>query len=164
MVDPVSGTRLEADAPAGVGTKAETTLLVERAVDYLKAGPASSQALVASVCQLSAVPARIAEHLALTLLREHPRFVRTMDGGWRLGEAAPPAWRTYAPKEEPLLSSLSFAVVDVETTGGGTYRGDRIVEIAIVAVRDGVINDVYETLVNPERSIPPFVTRLTNIS
>ena len=163
-VNPVSGTRLAMDEPAGISTKAESTLLIDRAADYLRGGPASSQALVAGVCQLSAVPSLIAEHLAVTLLRDHPRFMRTADGGWRLGEPAAPAWRAYAPEEEPLLSTLSFAVVDTETTGGRAYMGDRITEIAIVTVRDGVVRDVYETLVNPERSIPPFITRLTNIS
>jgi DNA polymerase-3 subunit epsilon len=69
-----------------------------------------------------------------------------------------------ATDSEPLLSSLSFAVVDVETTGGRPEGGDRITEIAVVTVRDGAIVDVFETLVNPERSIPPFITRLTNIS
>jgi DNA polymerase-3 subunit epsilon len=161
-VDPMSGTRLELDAPAGVATRAETTLLVERAADYLKAGPASSQSLVASVCQLSSLPSMVAEHMAVTLLRDHPRFVRTVDGGWRLGERAAPAWRMDV--DEPLLSSLSFAVVDVETTGGRAQFGDRITEIAIVSVRDGRVQEVYETLVNPERSIPPFIMQLTNIS
>src|SRR5512141_1154901 len=92
MIDPMSGMQLELGVTSGVATKAESTVLVERAADYLKAGPASSQALVASVCRLSEVPPLIADHLAVTLLREHPRFLRTADGGWRLGEAAPPAW------------------------------------------------------------------------
>ena len=152
------------DEPSGISTKAESTRLIDRAADYLRGGPATSQALVAGVCQLSAVPSLIAEHLAVTLLRDHPRFMRTADGGWRLGEPAAPAWRAYAPEEEPLLSTHSSAVVDTETTGGRAYMGDRITEIAIVTVRDGVVRDVYETLVNPERSIPPFITRLTNIS
>ena len=163
-VDPLSGMQLELDVPAGVATHAEATVLVERAAEYLRAGPASSQALVASVCRLSALPSAIAEHMAVTLLREYPRFVRTADGAWRLGEAAAPAWRTQPADEEPLLSSLSFAVVDVETTGGRPGTGDRITEIAIVAVRGGRVREVYETLVNPERSIPPFISRLTNIS
>jgi DNA polymerase-3 subunit epsilon len=163
-VDPVSGTRLEPHAPAGIETRAEQTLLVERARDYLKAGPADSRTLIASICQLSALPAAVAEHMAVTLLRDHPRFARTADGGWRLSEPAPPAWRTQAAEEEPLLSSLSFAVVDVETTGGRPDSGDRITEIAVVTVRDGKVCEVYDTLVNPERSIPPFITRLTNIS
>ena len=102
--------------------------------------------------------------MAASLLGGHPRFLRTLDGRWRLSESAAPAWRTWPADQEPLLSSLSFAVVDVETTGSRPEGGDRITEIAVVTVRDGRIAHVYETLVNPERSIPPFITRLTNIS
>ena len=163
-VDPMSGTRLEPYAPAGITSRPEQTLLVERAADYLRAGPADSRALVASVCQLSSLPSAVAEHMAVTLLRDHPRFARTPDGAWRLSEPAVPAWRAQLADEEPLLSSLSFAVVDVETTGGRPDRGDRITEIAVVTVRAGCVTDVFETLVNPERSIPPFVSRLTHIS
>lgn len=160
----MSGTRLESYAPAGVTTVAERTLLTERAADYLKAGPADSRSLIASVCQLSLLPDAVAEHMALTLLRDHPRFARTPDGAWRLSEPAAPAWRTQPVESEPLLSSLGFAVVDVETTGGRPDNGDRITEIAVVTVKNGEVTNVYETLVNPERSIPPFITRLTNIS
>ena len=188
-VDPVSGTRVEPFATPGVTTRPESTLLAERAADYLKAGPADSASLIASVCQLSAVPALVAEHLAVTLLRDQPRFARTADGAWRLSEPAAPRWRvsaqdaeggaaeltaehtaehtaerTKGEETEPLLASLSFAVVDVETTGGRPHAGDRITEIAVVTVKDGAVAGVFETLVNPERSIPPFITRLTNIS
>ncbi|MDF2775499.1 MAG: polymerase epsilon subunit [Geminicoccaceae bacterium] len=163
-VDPVSGTRLESYAPAAVETRPERTLLAERAADYLRGGPADSRSLIASVCQLSALPDLVAEHMAASLLGGHPRFRRTLDGRWRLSESPAPAWRTKPADEEPLLSSLSFAVVDVETTGGRPLGGDRITEIAVVTVHDGRIGEVYETLVNPERSIPPFITRLTNIS
>jgi DNA polymerase III subunit epsilon len=163
-VDPVSGTRLEAYAPAAVETRPGRMLLTERASDYLRAGPADSRSLIASVCQLSALPEVVAEHMALSLLGGHPRFARTVDGRWRLSECAAPAWRAQPADAEPTLASLSFAVVDVETTGSRPDGGDRITEIAVVTVRDGRIGDVYETLVNPERSIPPFITRLTNIS
>jgi DNA polymerase-3 subunit epsilon len=163
-VDPLSGTRLEPFATAGISTRPERTLLADRAADFLRAGPADAQSLIASVCQLSALPAVVAEHMAISLLGEHPRFARTVDGAWRLSEPAAPAWRAQSVEQEPLLSTLSFAVVDVETTGGRPDNGDRITEIAAVTVRDGAIVDVYETLVNPERSIPPFITRLTNIS
>lgn len=163
-VDPVSGTRLEPFSPPGVSTRPESSLLAERAADFLKAGPADSSALIASVCQLSAVPALVAEHMAVTLLHGHPRFARTATGYWRLSEPAPRGWYAPVTADEPLLSSLSFAVVDVETTGGRPDTGDRITEIAVVTVKDGAVVDVFETLVNPERSIPPFITRLTNIS
>jgi DNA polymerase III subunit epsilon len=163
-VDPVSGTRLESYAPSTVQTRPERMLLTERASDYLRAGPADSRSLIASVCQLSALPDVVAEHMAASLLGGHPRFARTLDGRWQLSESAAPAWRAQPADEEPLLASLSFAVVDVETTGSRPEGGDRITEIAVVTVRDGRIAEVYETLVNPERSIPPFITRLTNIS
>ena len=163
-VDAVSGTRLEPFVTAGVSTRPERTILADRAADYLKAGPADSRTLIASVCQLSALPSAVAEHMALTLLGEHPRFARLADGSWRLSEPSAPAWRTVPADEEPRLSALSFVVVDVETTGGRPDRGDRITEFAAVTVRDGRIVDVFETLVNPERSIPPFITRLTRIS
>lgn len=160
----MSGTRLEPFAPAGVSTVAERSLLADRAADYLKGGPADSRSLIASVCQLSLLPDAVAEHMAVTLLRDQPRFARTPDGAWRLSEPAAPAWRSGVAESEPLLASLSFSVVDVETTGGRPDSGDRITEIAIVTVRDGSVAEVYDTLVNPERSIPPFITRLTNIS
>ncbi len=163
-VDPMSGTRLEPFAPAGVSTHPERSLLADRAADYLRAGPANARTLIASVCQLSTLPDAVAEHMALSLLGGHPRFARAVDGSWRLSEPAAPSWRVQPADSEPLLSSLSFAVVDVETTGGRPEGGDRITEIAVVTVRDGAIVDVFETLVNPERSIPPFITRLTNIS
>jgi DNA polymerase-3 subunit epsilon len=160
----MSGTRLEPFVTPGVSTRAEQGLLADRAADYLKQGPADARALIASVCQLSALPAAVAEHMAAALLGDHPRFARTANGAWRLSEPAPPVWRAAPPDCEPLLSSLSFAVVDVETTGGQPHSGDRITEIAVVVVKDGAIQEVFETLVNPERSIPPFVSRLTNIS
>ena len=163
-VDPMSGTRLEPYAPAGVSTHPERNLLADRAADYLRGGPASARTLIASVCQLSTLPDAVAEHMALSLLGGHPWFARAVDGTWRLSEPAAPSWRVQPADAEPLLSSLSFAVVDVETTGGRPEGGDRITEIAVVTVRDGAIVDVFETLVNPERSIPPFITRLTNIS
>jgi DNA polymerase III epsilon subunit family exonuclease len=54
--------------------------------------------------------------------------------------------------------------VDVETTGTSPWRGDRITEIAAIVVRDGVVAERFETLVNPERSIPPMITNLTQIN
>ena len=63
-----------------------------------------------------------------------------------------------------LLASLSYVVVDVETTGGRPWSGDRITEIAAVRVRNGEVADVFETLVNPQRPIPPMITTLTNIN
>jgi len=74
--------------------------------------------------------------------------------------------RPYSPSRfanEP-LQKLSYVVVDTETTGGRHGSGDRITEIAAVVIRDGEIVELFETLVNPERPIPYFVSQLTNIT
>ncbi|MFM8908969.1 MAG: PolC-type DNA polymerase III [Gemmatimonadota bacterium] len=62
------------------------------------------------------------------------------------------------------LHTLPFVVVDVETTGGRPGTGDRVTEVAAVQVEQGRIELLYHSLVNPERSIPPYVARLTGIS
>ncbi len=56
-----------------------------------------------------------------------------------------------------------YVVVDVETTGG---RGEkhRVTEIGAVRVRNLEIVDKFQTLLNPQRSIPPSITRLTGIT
>jgi DNA polymerase-3 subunit epsilon len=78
----------------------------------------------------------------------------------RAEHSAPPANGPSADR----LADLSYVVVDVETTGGSSFGPDRITEIAAVIIERGAISRVYETLVNPQRPIPPMVTRLTNIT
>lgn len=56
-----------------------------------------------------------------------------------------------------------FAIIDVETTGGLSKR-DKITEIAIIVYQDGQILDTFESLINPERSIPFEITRMTGIT
>lgn len=56
-----------------------------------------------------------------------------------------------------------YAVVDIETTGGSTQR-DRITEVAIYIFDGCEITDSFVSLVNPERAIPYFITRLTGIT
>ena len=60
------------------------------------------------------------------------------------------------------LDAVSFVVVDTETTGSGP--ADRIIELAAVRVQGGRIVDRFATLINPGRSVPPFITRLTGIT
>jgi DNA polymerase III subunit epsilon len=61
------------------------------------------------------------------------------------------------------LRTLRYAVVDVETTGTSTHRGDRIFEIAIVHVENGQATTALDLLINPQRRITPFVSRLTGV-
>ncbi|CAN5149063.1 DEDD exonuclease domain-containing protein [soil metagenome] len=62
------------------------------------------------------------------------------------------------------LSSLTFCVVDLETTGGSAARGAKITEIGAVKVCGGEVIGEFQTLVNPEESIPAFITVLTGIT
>ena len=70
----------------------------------------------------------------------------------------------YARDHADALAGLSYAVVDVEATGGRIRGGDRITEVAVVEVKNGVATTIFDTLINPERAIPPWVSRLTSIS
>lgn len=56
-----------------------------------------------------------------------------------------------------------YAIVDIETTGGIATR-DKITEIAIVLYDGEKVIDQYQTLVNPERSIPPYISNMTGIT
>jgi DNA polymerase-3 subunit epsilon len=128
--------------------------LVDRALAYLAASPGASSALARDVLGIPNASPVIAERLAVALLGADPRITRLDDGRWMVV----PAGAT-----SPSLEACAFAVVDVETTGGRPSRGDRIVEIAVVGVRGGRIEPVFEGLVDPGREIPPFVASLTGI-
>jgi DNA polymerase-3 subunit epsilon len=154
----------------GVTLRPAESFLASRARDFLAAGPADVVPLIEHICQIPGAPRVVAEHMAQALLGERAEFVRDIDGRWRLADRAPAKYShiAFAPRDpltsHPDLMSLDYAVVDVETTGTRSWAGDRITEIAVVAVRGGVVAENFETLVNPERPIPPFVTRLTHIS
>lgn len=56
-----------------------------------------------------------------------------------------------------------YAIVDIETTGGFS-ASNRITEVAVM-VHDGhQVVEEYHTLINPERTIPDFITGLTGIN
>jgi DNA polymerase III subunit epsilon len=56
-----------------------------------------------------------------------------------------------------------YVVLDVETTGGKAGT-DRITEIGAVKVQAGAVIDSFSSLINPQRHIPSFISRLTGIS
>lgn len=56
----------------------------------------------------------------------------------------------------------SFAFVDVETTGGSA-RDSRIMEIAVVTVDAGTVNE-WSSLVDPDCEVPPSIQALTGIT
>jgi DNA polymerase-3 subunit epsilon len=135
--------------------------LTDRAADFLAAGPADAQSLISYVCQLPGAPLNIAEHMAAALFAGHRKFVRDSNGRWLLRDSASVARPIVIART---LRQQSFAVVDVEATGSRAGAGDRITEVAVVLVRDGTATTVFDTLINPERPIPPMITSLTNIT
>ena len=56
-----------------------------------------------------------------------------------------------------------YTIVDIETTGNGIH-GNRITEIALFNVEEGIITDSFSSLVNPQCEIPSFITGLTGIT
>ncbi|CCH88937.1 DNA-directed DNA polymerase [Modestobacter italicus] len=95
------------------------------------------------------------------------------------GEGVPPAWRQVAlptaPPERPRylqatiddigtpLAEVTFVVVDLETTGGSP-KDSAITEIGAVKVRGGQVLGEFQTLVDPGREIPPYISVLTGIT
>ena len=63
------------------------------------------------------------------------------------------------------LRSLRYAVVDVETTGTRVHgeRCDRVMEIAVVHVDEDRVTTAEEFLIDPQRPVSRFVSRLTGI-
>jgi DNA polymerase III subunit epsilon len=61
------------------------------------------------------------------------------------------------------LSEVTFAVVDLETTGAVAGR-DRIIEVGAARFRGGECLGTFQTLVNPGGPIPPFIVVLTGIT
>ena len=57
-----------------------------------------------------------------------------------------------------------YVVFDVETTGLSPVRGDRIIEIAAVRVKNGKVCESYEQFINPERDIPMEAQQINNIT
>lgn len=61
-----------------------------------------------------------------------------------------------------LMKDQLFAVIDVETTGGG-INGNRLTEICIVLLRGSKFIDKFTSLINPDKEIPRHITALTGI-
>ncbi|WP_298266928.1 exonuclease domain-containing protein [Geobacter sp.] len=63
------------------------------------------------------------------------------------------------------LADLDYVVVDTETTGLNLSQGDKIISISGVRIRRGKVQgaDIFNTLVNPGRPIPPESVKIHHI-
>lgn len=129
--------------------------LVDRALLLLADGPVDADQLAVQVLGLPNAPRAVADRLASALLGADPRVRQQPDGRWALHSAA---------QGSPLLEECAFAVVDVETTGMQPVGDDRITEIAVVVVQGSRREVVFDSLVNPGRSIPGRIQELTGIT
>ena len=64
---------------------------------------------------------------------------------------------------ERLLLDTTFVVLDLETTGGSPTNS-KVTEIGAVKVKGGEVIGEFQSFVNPETSIPPFISVLTGIT
>jgi DNA polymerase-3 subunit epsilon len=66
--------------------------------------------------------------------------------------------------EEMSLAETTFAVLDLETSGGSPRLGAGITEIGVVKVKGGEVLGTFQSFVDPGHSLPAFITQLTGIS
>ncbi len=130
--------------------------LRERAVSFLTSGPARARVVAEQIFGMRYGPSALASCLVREVLAGDPRFEADHER-WLLRDGAD-GYASYP------LGDLDYVVVDVEATGGSPARGDRLTEFAAVRVSGGKIVGIFESLINPQRSIPPSVTRLTDIT
>ncbi|MCW2742954.1 MAG: polymerase epsilon subunit [Blastococcus sp.] len=77
---------------------------------------------------------------------------------------APPRYEQVSIEElGTALAEVTFVVVDLETTGGSP-KDSAITEIGAVKVRGGTVLGEFQTLVDPGREIPPYISVLTGIT
>ncbi|HKJ02156.1 MAG TPA: 3'-5' exonuclease [Longimicrobiales bacterium] len=136
-------------------TRGSRTSLLRQAEARLLGGSAHTLDLARDVLGLSG-HAGAASAAVFQLLGADRRFKVDGAGVWSLDPGLAPLGQS--------LDEVAFAVVDVETTGGGLEFGHRVTDLAIVEVRGGAIVDEFQTLVNPGRRIPPGITALTGIT
>lgn len=63
-----------------------------------------------------------------------------------------------------MMESQKYAIVDLETTGHSPANGDRMIQIAIVIMKDWKIERTYTKFIHPGKSIPSFIQDLTHIT
>ncbi len=116
-------------------------------------GRAAFTEITESIFHLANATPELAASLVADLVQNDPRFL--------------PAEQYLTVKadevETQALREVEFVVMDVEAIAGKS-RPTRIIEIGACRISQGKIVDEFETLVNPELPIPPFISTLTGIT
>ncbi len=131
------------------------SLLVNSTIDFLISvgGNALAVDVVDHVMRIRDPHRDFARMLISDVIDRDPRL-RLVDDHVQLCE----------PDHESLaLDETSFVVFDLETTGAKAPPC-RVIEIGAYLVKQGTIAAGFHSLVNPETSIPPFISTLTGIS
>ncbi|HVF51505.1 MAG TPA: exonuclease domain-containing protein [Pyrinomonadaceae bacterium] len=132
------------------------SILVQEAIDLLRSqnGRASAANVAEFVLQLPQLDPPVAALLVSELIKDDWRLRLTDEHDVEL---------LCEDDECRALSETDYVVVDVETTGPKTPPC-RIMEIGAYRVSRGRIVAEFETLVNPQMEIPPFIVQLTGIT
>ncbi len=131
------------------------SLLIKETVSLLRSfgGSASATSIVDFVMKIRRPDPYLARLLVADLIRNDPRLVMNGDMVELVGDG-------YDQRE---LSSTSFVVFDLETTGAKAPPC-RITEIGAYRVKNGQVAEKFQTLVNPQTPIPWFISQLTGIT
>jgi len=65
---------------------------------------------------------------------------------------------------DSIMLDQTFVVFDFETTGFNAGGADSIIEIGAVKIKDGMIIEKYDELINPGRPLPQKIIDVTNIT
>ena len=131
------------------------SLLINETVALLRSfgGKASAVSVVDFVMKIRKPDRAIARLLVADLIERDPRLSLNED----MVELGADGF------ESRELAETGFVVFDLETTGAKAPPC-RITEIGAYRVKNGEVTDEFQTLVNPEMTIPRFITELTGIS
>lgn len=130
------------------------SLLINETVSLLRSfeGRASAVHVVDYVMKIRRPDPELAKKLVTDLIERDPRISIEDD--------------TVVLTEGELqgrdIMATEFVVFDLETTGAKAPPC-RITEIGAYRVKNGAVAETFQTLVNPETPIPPFITGLTGI-
>ena len=129
--------------------------LVQETFDFVleSGGRATFEEITDSIFHLTNATADLAASLVNDLVQNDPRFI-TDDQSLTI--------RSSEIETQP-LSDIEFVVVDVEAIAGKSIP-TRIIEIGACRVAHGEIVDHFQTLVNPQLPLPPFISTLTGIT